>query len=356
MLIQHTLCERRKSKSVGTSFSFPHVEDGECLMSHLEYGVLFLVCAAACGDSANDLASDAATDTASDAKGGGDASNDGNSGFDAPPDAPLDANADASAALKVLFNLPVNGASEVSVNRKPSVTFNQAMDGTTITPGNFTLMQGATPLTCTVSVDNPTNTVTLVSAAVLVLSTPYPVTVTTGAKSLGGMSLATNYTFSFTTGACSQSSVSLGAVSDFAVLAGSTVTNTGPTSVTGDLGVSPGSRHGLPARNARRNQTHRRLDISRRNGSSHDRIQRCSSTRPVPDFDRRKHRRQDADSGPLQVYLYVGDLVGRSHTRCQGRCGCSLHLPDRHYLHHHLGSQGRPHQRRQGGQRLLADW
>ena len=65
-------------------------------MSHLEYGVLFLVCAAACGDSANDLASDAATDTASDAKGVGDASNDGNSGFDAP----LDANADASAALK----------------------------------------------------------------------------------------------------------------------------------------------------------------------------------------------------------------------------------------------------------------
>jgi len=40
---------------------------------------------------------------------------------------------------------------------------------------------------------------------------------------------------------CGQAPVVLGAAGNFVVLAGSTVTSTGPTSVTGDLGVSPGT-------------------------------------------------------------------------------------------------------------------
>src|SRR5207244_3806994 len=118
---------------------------------------------------------------------------------------PLDTNiiglaipADTTAPT-VSFTVPTNAATGVAISQKIAVAFSEAMDPLTITTGTFTLKQGTTAVTGTVSYAGVTATFT--PAGNLAPLTVYTATVTTGARDLAGNALAADFSWSFTTGA-----------------------------------------------------------------------------------------------------------------------------------------------------------
>jgi hypothetical protein len=104
-----------------------------------------------------------------------------------------------TTAPTVVSTVPANAATDVAINSAMSATFSEAMDPLTITTITFTLKQGTTPVSGTVTYSLVTAVFT--PLANLASSTVYTATITTGAKDLAGNALASNYVWSFTTGA-----------------------------------------------------------------------------------------------------------------------------------------------------------
>jgi len=127
----------------------------------------------------------------------------------------LASTAPSNNAPTVTQTSPLYGATGTGVNTKLLVTFNKAMDTTTLNTGTFTLMHGTTATTGAVTFTSLTETFS--PTANLASNTVYTATVTTGANDSSGNRLAVNYVWSFTT-------------SNFADTNAPTVIGTSPTS------------------------------------------------------------------------------------------------------------------------------
>lgn len=138
---------------------------------------------------------------------------------------------------------PVNNASGVALNKIITANFSMPMDPLTINVANFTLKQGITPVTGTVSYSG--TTATFIPTSNLVLNTTYTATITTGAKNIAGVPMANNYVWTFNTNTTANApGVNLGSAAEFGILAGVGVSNNAGFSQIHNLnvGISPGVR------------------------------------------------------------------------------------------------------------------
>ena len=132
-----------------------------------------------------------------------------------------------ASAPTVSAQLPTTGTSDVAITVHPTITFDQAIDPTTVTSSTVCVVALGAPSTCiagTPVLDDAGTTVTITPAASLDYGTDYKLRVTTSVKNLSGTALASTYLSDapFTTVSAPEGSLAVTAVSTVANHNGST--------------------------------------------------------------------------------------------------------------------------------------
>lgn len=137
---------------------------------------------------------------------------------------------------------PINNATAVALDKKVSANFSELMDASTISTNTFTLKNGSTLISGTVTYAGTKANFT--PTADLANNTTYTATITTGAKDVAGNPLAANYVWSFTTMAVIPNIPTLGSASVFGAFGGNAgITNQGLNTVinNGSIGTTAAS-------------------------------------------------------------------------------------------------------------------
>ena len=150
----------------------------------------------------------------------------------------------------VSSTFPLHLDIDVPTSSSVTATFSESMDPLTITTATFTLAQGATPISGSVTYTGVT--AVFKPTGNLEASKTYSATITIEARDLAGNALAGGvipnpWTFTTAAGAAlAPNAAPLASVASFGIMATSAITNTGAaTMINGDVSLDPGTSNGL---------------------------------------------------------------------------------------------------------------
>ena len=98
----------------------------------------------------------------------------------------------------VVSTSPVDGATDVMLNKVITASFSKVMNPSTMNSATFLLSDGTTPISGTITYSG--NTAAFKPSVLLLPNTLYTATITTGVRDSSGNATASNYTWTFRTG------------------------------------------------------------------------------------------------------------------------------------------------------------